>query len=535
MIKKVICDKFKQKEIVFKNGLNCILGDDVGTNSIGKSTMLMILDFIFGGNDYIEITKDVVQEVGHHSFKFEFEFNDEKFFFIRETENYKEISICDKNYNVINKQSLSNYLQFLHNRYNLNEEISFRDSVGRYSRIYQKENTNEHRPLDVVHKESGKKAVLALLKLFKSYNMISESLANFKAAEEKKKTLTNAQKHDFVPNINKTAYNNNLKLIDKTTKEIEDVKKVLINNSVDIEELLSEEIYDLRRKKSGLINKKNFLQNKLDSIIKYNVSKKKDIIDYEEVQKYFSNINIDRVKEVDQFHFDISKIVDNEIKNYKKSLEKELKITLSNIDEINLRFDTLCSVDTIPRASMEAFSRLNKLLNDLKSQSKYFTEKENIDEEYKGAKERYNKAFIEQLEKIEEDINSNLVKLNKYIYKDKISPKISFNENDYIFTTPKDTGTGSNHKGLIIFDLCILNLTSLPLLMHDSIFLKQIQDDAMEKLFELYQSMEKQIFIALDKCKSYTKNTQKILYDNKVLQLSKDNELFGFSWSKEKQ
>ena len=36
-----------------KNGLNSILGDDVSTNSIGKSTLLMIIDFVFGGNTFI--------------------------------------------------------------------------------------------------------------------------------------------------------------------------------------------------------------------------------------------------------------------------------------------------------------------------------------------------------------------------------------------------------------------------------------------------------------------------------------------------
>lgn len=48
MLKKIYCEKFLQKEILFHSGLNAVVGDDVASNSIGKSTMLMIIDFVFG-------------------------------------------------------------------------------------------------------------------------------------------------------------------------------------------------------------------------------------------------------------------------------------------------------------------------------------------------------------------------------------------------------------------------------------------------------------------------------------------------------
>lgn len=53
MLKEIICDKFKQKRVEFHRGLNVVLGDDQGSNSIGKSTFLMIIDFVYGGKDYI--------------------------------------------------------------------------------------------------------------------------------------------------------------------------------------------------------------------------------------------------------------------------------------------------------------------------------------------------------------------------------------------------------------------------------------------------------------------------------------------------
>lgn len=40
-------------KVVFNDGLNIVNGTDTGTNSIGKSTFLMAIDFCFGGKDYV--------------------------------------------------------------------------------------------------------------------------------------------------------------------------------------------------------------------------------------------------------------------------------------------------------------------------------------------------------------------------------------------------------------------------------------------------------------------------------------------------
>lgn len=47
MLKEIFCSKFKQSKIEFHKGLNVILGDNNGSNSIGKSTMLLIIDYVF--------------------------------------------------------------------------------------------------------------------------------------------------------------------------------------------------------------------------------------------------------------------------------------------------------------------------------------------------------------------------------------------------------------------------------------------------------------------------------------------------------
>lgn len=77
----------------FHSGLNAVVGDEIASNSIGKSTMLMIIDFVFGGEDYIKKNHDTVDQLGHHDFRFVFEFLDKEYFFVRSTNEYKSVSI----------------------------------------------------------------------------------------------------------------------------------------------------------------------------------------------------------------------------------------------------------------------------------------------------------------------------------------------------------------------------------------------------------------------------------------------------------
>ena len=56
MLIRIQCDKFMSNGVVrppieFHPGLNAVLGDENRLNSIGKSTLLMIIDFVFGGDD----------------------------------------------------------------------------------------------------------------------------------------------------------------------------------------------------------------------------------------------------------------------------------------------------------------------------------------------------------------------------------------------------------------------------------------------------------------------------------------------------
>ena len=60
MLYEIYCDQFCQKHIIFNPGLCVVLGTDTGDTSIGKSTFLLIVDYVFGGKIYANAT-DIIR------------------------------------------------------------------------------------------------------------------------------------------------------------------------------------------------------------------------------------------------------------------------------------------------------------------------------------------------------------------------------------------------------------------------------------------------------------------------------------------
>jgi uncharacterized protein YydD (DUF2326 family) len=93
--------------------LNVVLGDSVATNSIGKSTLLMVLDFIFGGETFLDHNKDVVRELGDHDYFFAFVFDKNNYFFRRGTHTPDIVYACNDKYEEKKPLSIEDYKVFL--------------------------------------------------------------------------------------------------------------------------------------------------------------------------------------------------------------------------------------------------------------------------------------------------------------------------------------------------------------------------------------------------------------------------------------
>lgn len=536
MLVELRCDKFHQKIIKFHKGMNTVLGTVNADNSIGKTTFLMILDFVFGGDDYIIINTDVQEHVGEHEFLFSFKFGSDFFWFRRNSVNTGIIQICNENYEVKGQISIEEYRLFLMEKYEIClPYASFRNIVGRFSRIYGKENLDEHNPLHVAKGEPNNKAVTALLVLFELYDTIANYAKVYDEKKEKLDVFNKAQDFSLIPKIpTSKEFDKNKKAIAELKEQIEELEKKLNVQLTDVDSTLSSEAIELKKSLTVAKSQRSKIYSKIFKL-KENMQYKNSPIetDFSLLLKYFPNSNIKDIIEIEQFHKDVCKILYKEFSQEKQECEKELIQIDSLIASLNKELIALVSTTNVSAAFLKQYSSLQKRVEQLESANNYYEQKLALETEKKNAKVNLDAILTTQLSKIEISLNKKMSDINDYLYNgEKTSPNIKFKGMNYEFFTPDDTGTGSSYKGLIVYDLSVLSLTKLPFLIHDSVLLKQIADSAVLNIFKLYSQCERQIFIAFDKQGSYGDECQKILEDSAVLSLAPNGqELFGVSWN----
>lgn len=534
MLKRIRCDKFQKKEILFHKGLNSVVGDNIATNSIGKTTLLMIIDFIFGGNDYITKNSDTVENLGHHEFLFSFVFNEEEFYFKRSTEYTNNITICDENFKDIDTKTVTEYCLWLQKKYDcMLDGLSFRNIVGRYFRVYGKENLNEKRPIQYVAKEKDSVSIINLIKLFDKYTFLKSCEEQLKDLQAKKKILTDGSKKKMIP-ITKTKkeYKLNELKIKNLSMELDELKKDIVNQTADVESLISKEVLELQGKKSKLTIEKNILNNRLRRT-NMNIENKKSKAHAElaSFTTYFPDFNIEQINKLDTFHDNLTKILKKELIDVKKELSNQIEMIEIDINEIEHQIGKALEIKNAPVYSIDKLIQLTTELNEVVEQNRNFTRRSDLNDEIKTTNSTLSELKVTITDDICSLINTSMGDFNKKIYTDgRRSPNFNIHNNKYTFNTYGDTGTGTAFASLISFDLSLLKLTCLPALIHDLPLLKNIENNALENIFKLYSESDKQIFIAIDKLNSYSKESNELIENSKVLQLSKDELLFTKNW-----
>ena len=538
MLKKISCNIFLQKEIVFHEGLNAIVGDDIASNSIGKSTMLMIIDFVFGGDDYISKNHDVVDNLGHHDFRFIFNFDNKDYYFIRSTNEYKFVSICNEKFEILQSVTTEEFTAWLQEKYDCQlESLTFRNIVGRYFRIYGKENLNERKPIQYFEKETAPKSILALLKLFDKYKSLKAYEEQIEKLKSDKTTLVDAAKKNFLPNVNtKSLFNKNEKKIEELSVRLEKIKKEIVTTSLDLESMVSQEILKLKREKSQLTIKLNSYQSRL--LRTQNNIKNKPVkisAELEQFVYYFPDFNVEQINKVEDFHKNINKILKSELVAVEKELKAKIEEINNQIIEIDKEIEQKLSIKDAPKLAVDEVVDLVAQIKQLNEENGYYTKKKQLEGTISQANDDLSELKEKALDEICNEINVKMYELNKEIYVDgRRAPTLNIHGSKYSFNTAGDTGTGTAFANLISFDLSLLELTRLPAIAHDLPLLKNIENVAMENIISIYSRSEKQIFVAIDKLSSYDEKAAQIINKHKVLQLSKDKLLFIKNWKSNK-
>ncbi len=535
MLVEVRCDKFKDKKIGFHSGLNVVLGDSVATNSIGKSTLLMVLDFVYGGESFLEHNKDVVDELGHHDYFFAFLFGKDLFRFRRGTYAPDLVYKCDDQYSEVEAISIEEYTAFLKASYSLDDiDLSFRSIVSLFSRVWGKENLDVKHPLHSFKSQKSADCVTNTIKLFKKYDPIKLLSENVKNKNDENITIGKAANTGLISKTTKTKYKENISRINAIDSEIEEIKNNLKKYAVNISEIANREVMELKIEKDRLLTEKLRLNSRLlrvrNDLDKNRAIKSKHL---EPLLKYFPNVNASKLEEVESFHSSITRILRKELKSSEDELNSLLSSIADEIDIIDKKISASLADLENPNIVIDRVYNLSQDHAVASREIEYFEIETQIKSDLKEAKELLAAEKIRILELIENILNDKNRKNVTEIYGEKRrSPTLNLDQNSYTFELVEDTGTGKAYSNLILLDLAFLEVTTLPFLVHDSVLFKNIQNDAVAKLIDLYDSTGKQTFIAIDEIEKYGDVAAGKLKAKKVIQLDNNKVLYIKDWRK---
>ena len=544
MLIEVMCDKFihygePRGRIKIRPGLNTVMGTDVGTNSIGKSTFLMVIDFVFGGNDYVEKLTEVQAEVGEHMICFAFHFKDGIHYFSRSNVNYKYVQRCDQDYRPLADGilTLENYCRFLLEHYNMSlEGLTFRSAVGRCMRIYKRETLDVEFPLQEAKKEKMADGIKGLLKLTNLYAGVAAQAKATDLAKDQHSTFKKAQQFAYIPSVkNQTEFRRNGERIDELTAQAEELAKKSAGGVLTLDTVQADRVAAFQQRLKELKRQKRNLNAQLKAIQSdQELGSKSFVRSYEELQRFFPNVDMHRIEAIEGFHKKLSGILKTEFTTAINQLKTALEMIEAEIKRIEDEISEISKTTTLSKAVLEEYAGISKELKSLQQANDNYDKEKQLAQTFKDYEKALNSLVLKQIALMQQKINDEMKQINTEIYgKQKTAPILTVSDSKtYSFFTPKDGGTGTESRGLVVFDLAMLDLTCLPVIAHDSVLLKQIEDYAIERILEFYDKSGKQVFIALDKKTSYSQKSQEIMSKTTILQLEpQEGALFGRAWN----
>ncbi|WP_026673647.1 DUF2326 domain-containing protein [Alkalihalobacterium bogoriense] len=540
MLAEIQCDKFalKHRTIQFNPGLNTVLGSTGGSNAIGKSTFLWIIDYAYGGESYYSLTDDIKKEIGPHTIYFTFVFKGQPHYFYRSTDNPKIVYRCDKDHHFITKLTVDEYRSFLFQEYIVDlPSLKFHEITERFFRIYGRENTLEKYPQLVRPREHDERAVDFLMKLFGQYKI----LAAIKRMEEE----FGIKSSQFKSRQRQKVDTEKIEMNQKTIKSLKKRLQNLMKNSEEAQLAIFgfdtqtfERIATVQKELNSFIRKRNRLQSQVNAV-KSNIA----VTDFETTSEFnslvhfFPNTNIKAFEEIEHFHNRIREILGEEMNQEVERLQQIIDQYDKEINRLSQKIQETGLAKEMSERVLSQCVNVSKSIDKLQEETDELIHQKELQDSRFVAEQTIEKLLqqqTEKLEKIQEDINLRMKIINGVVTEQQeTAPFLQITpEKEIIFETPGNTSEGTAFKSLVVYDLSLLELCPIPALIHDSNILKRIGDVHLEHILERYQSSKRQVFIAFDKADSTTQNAQKALEDTAVLRLSDGNELFGHSWSK---
>ena len=542
MLTEISCSKFKtpkhpKETINFHPGLNVVLGSKNGANSIGKSTMLLIIDFAFGGSSYVK--SDAVIELGNHEIFFTFRFSNQDYKFSRDTAK-PDVIREHPSKGGIKERSLHEYTQWLCHEYAMDYPgVSFRNTISRFFRIYKKSKIDEMQPLKSRESENNTDAINILLCLFNHHDEISYFQEQLKFAKNKHSAFRTAQKYNFISSAitKQRKYDEAQTKLIELRQEKEDLA-ISNNSAVDTEEVKkANQINELKR---NLRDARKKLEQKKTDIHLVDLNLQLGVqpteADLNNLLTFFPNANIEKLTKIEKFHHKIQSILKDELLETKERMEQELIPLQTQVDKIQDYIEQLKPSMAFSDEFLTAYTKLDHEITTLENECDNFIKLQNLAKIERQTKKSLEERTTLLLHEIEKSINAEMETISDFISNNEDNAPILrlLKSNSYTFETPRDSGTGTNYKGMLIYDLSILKLTPLPALAHDSLLFPNISDENLRQLLRLYATIkEKQIFIAFDRQDNLGPDISSLLNNHAIIKLGPNDEtLFGIQWGK---
>jgi len=539
MLKQITCDAFNKENqtFSFRAGLNVILGD--GTNSIGKTSLLKIIDYVYGGKYYMESNEDVIQQVGHHDIDFVMQFSDETRYYKRGTRKPSIVYECNKNFMPEIEINITDYCTYLRSKLISDiADMSFRKCVGLYSRIWNKANKEVNKPLFLYSGQHTSEAIIDLIKLFKKYDEIGNVLIQRNMIVNIEKTYNAAKKYSIIEGIKTKSELIHYK------RRVEEINHALnkLNTTINLFEQDIE--YQVILDSANLFSQRAFLLKSL-SATKRKLKRINDNIDYnnaihgvesktfEQLKEFFSDINMDKLHSISNFHEQLGNILRTELNAASSDAKKDIKDLENQLSSIN---DTLENAQISNDNHRVALSDMAKLIQEkthIEDLLIQYHKQMDLKAQKKRNNDDYNEVVLQNAKQIEPLINEQLkVFASQIESENNKAPVLELNASNYSYSVKDNTGTGKAFTDLLLFDLSVFKLTELPIMIHDSFLFNNIDSETIGSFIKIYNSIStsKQSFISIDRLYDFDEDIREIIESTTSGFLYTTKQLYCKDW-----
>lgn len=537
MLSEIESSVLRTRSIHFRPGLNVVLGDENATNSIGKSTLLLLVDFGLGGNTLLEHNTDLVQELGHHDYTFTFDFDEERYQFRRGTFQ-PDLVFRLTDGGEPEAMRLEEYTSFLRQAYEVQlPDISFRTLVSLFVRVWGKENLDVRRPLHIVQNQPASECIENLIKTFGRYQEIRAITEELRSVEKRRDALRTAVRNEIIPKIGRRQYAHNEARIEQLEAELDDIKANLAKYATNLSEIVNRDILQLKLKRDELSELRLSLANRLSRIQK-NILGNRHIHSkhFESLREFVSGINEERLVKVEEFHDQMARLLRHELRESEKRIQQEIESVDQAITDIDSQMSSTLGSIKEPSVLVDHVFEAATSLRDAKRENKQFDLEQELKDSLTALRLELSNRKTVVLTDIERVLNDGIRTIVDRVFgPDRKSPEITLTESGYSYSVFDDTGTGTAYAGLIVFDLTIFQTTSLPVLLHDSLLFKNVENDSVARLVRVYNEIQKQSFIALDEIEKYGTSIAELLRSRSAIQLANDKVLYVKDWRRKQE